>query len=195
MKKLKYGSIICGAGVLAFGIYNIHSRCAISEGGVLGLSLLFYHWFHISPAISNLIMDIMAIIAGTRVLQKSFLVDSIIAAVSYSLWYWLFEQYDYVLPNLAAHPLAASIAGGIFVGVGTAMMVRYGCGAGADDSLALIAQAKTPMSLSQYYVISDFSVLLLSLSYIPLGRILWSLLSVSVSSGVIALLCPKENTT
>ena len=188
----KYGSIILGAGVLAFGLYNVHARCAISEGGVLGLSLLLYHWLGISPGISNLVMDLMAITAGTIVLKSTFLWDSIIASVCYTLWYELFEAFPPLLPDLSAWPIAAAAAGGVFVGVGTSLIVRHGCAAGADDSLALIVEARTRMKLSTFYVVSDFAVLLLSLSYIPLGRIIWSMLSVLVSSGMIELLRRRD---
>lgn len=191
---IKYSSIILGAGILAFGIYNVHSRCAISEGGALGLSLLFLHWFHISPGISNLVIDVLAIAAGTMILQKKFLIDSIIASVAYSLWYFLFEITGPLLPSFKQRPLVAVIIGAIFVGVGTSMIVSHECAAGADDSLALIFQAKTKIRLSVFYVMSDTVVLLLSLSYIPVRQIAWSLLSVMLSSLVIALLCPKPKT-
>ena len=65
MKLKKYGSILFGAAVLAFGLYNVHSRCAISEGGALGLSLLFLNWFGLSPAITSVLLDALAILAGT----------------------------------------------------------------------------------------------------------------------------------
>lgn len=188
----KYASIIAGAGILAFGLYNVHARCAISEGGALGLSLLLLHWLGLSPGISNLVMDAVAFLTGTVVLKKSFLLDSIVASVCYALWYGLFEAFPPVLPNLSPWPWAAAIVGGLFVGVGTSLIVRHGCAPGADDALALVMQAKTGLHLSAFYVISDFTVLILSLTYIPLGRIVWSMLSVTISSGIIELLKPKE---
>ena len=188
----KYGSIVAGAGILAFGIYNVHSRCAISEGGVLGLSLLLYQWPGISPGISGLILDSAAIVAGTLILKKTFLTDSIIASVCYALWYALLECFDPLLPDLSPWPPAAAVAGGIFIGVGTTLIVRQGCAAGADDSFALIMLAKTRLRLGTIYLISDLSVLLLSLTYIPPGKLIWSFLSVGVSSGLIALLCPRD---
>ena len=188
----KYASIIAGAGILAFGLYNVHARCNLSEGGVLGLSLLLLHWLRVSPGISNLLLDAAAILAGAIVLKKSFLWDSIAASVCYTLWYILFESFPPILPDLSAWPWMAAIAGGLFVGVGTSLIVRYGCAAGADDSLALIVQAKTQIRLSFFYVISDFTVLTLSLTYIPFSRIVWSMLSVVISSFIIELLRKKD---
>lgn len=188
MNRKKYCSIILGAGILAFGIYNIHSRCSISEGGVLGLSLFLYQFFSISPGISNLLMDAAAIGAGTLILKRTFLWDSIAASVCYTLWYCLLECFPPILPNLSASPAIAAILGGLFVGIGTALIVGQGCAAGADDSLALIFNRLTGIHLSLFYLLNDILVLLLSLSYIPIRQIIWSLLSVTISSAIIELL-------
>ena len=50
-------SIILGSAILAFGLYNIHSISGVTEGGVLGLTLLLEHWFGISPSISGLVLN------------------------------------------------------------------------------------------------------------------------------------------
>ncbi|MCE5196330.1 MAG: hypothetical protein LLG09_04275 [Negativicutes bacterium] len=34
--------ILLGAATTSFGIYNIHARCGIAEGGSVGLALLTY---------------------------------------------------------------------------------------------------------------------------------------------------------
>lgn len=186
----KYLSILFGAAVLSFGLYNIHSRCAISEGGALGLSLLFFNWFGLSPAISSVVLDGLAILAGTFILKKSFFWDSVYASVVFALWYALFETLGPVLPDMSSLPWLAALTGGLFVGVGTSYIVRHGCAAGADDSLALIFHEKTGLRLAVFYVFSDCTVLLLSLTYIPLERIIWSLITVMISSAVIELLNP-----
>ena len=37
----------------AFGMYNIHALSGVTEGGVLGMTLLLEHWFSVSPALSG----------------------------------------------------------------------------------------------------------------------------------------------
>lgn len=190
---IHYLSIALGAGILAFGICHIHARCDISEGGVLGLSLLIHHWLGISPGISSLVLDGAAMAAGALILEKSFLRDSLIASLAYALWYRLYEFLALPLPWLILHPAVSAVAGGILVGVGTALIVWRGCAAGGDDSLALIFHAKTHLPLPLFYCMSDAAVLAMSLSYIPLKHFAWSLLSVLISSGTITLLGPKKS--
>ena len=46
-----------GSAFLAFGLYHVHSFSGVTEGGVLGMTLLLDHWFHISPSVSGFIMN------------------------------------------------------------------------------------------------------------------------------------------
>ena len=46
-----------GSLILAFGIYNVHEVANVTEGGILGATLLFNNWFNISPALSGIIMN------------------------------------------------------------------------------------------------------------------------------------------
>ena len=38
---------IAGSGILAFGLYNIHALSGVTEGGILGMTLLLHHLFHL----------------------------------------------------------------------------------------------------------------------------------------------------
>ena len=186
---VKYGSFVLGMAILSFGLFNIHDRCSITEGGVLGAVLLIQHWTGISPSISSLVMDSLCFLFGTLVLGRGFLRDSIIAAILFSVWYAIFERIGPVLPDLTDLPLLAAIFGALFVGVGVGMTVIFGGACGGDDALALAFHKLLHVPVASVYFVSDTIILLLSLSYIPVVRILWSLLSVSISSLVIQSIC------
>lgn len=180
-------SSIIGTGILAFGLYNIHSRVDLSEGGVLGLSLLIFNWFGISPGLSGLVLDFTAFGIGTLVLGKRFLGKSIFASTMYAAWYFIFEYIGPLLPDFSNQYLTASILGGLFVGIGCGLVVRHDSAAGGDDALALVTHKLTGLKVSSFYFISDFTVLALSLTYISIRKIGWSLLSVFISSTVIEI--------
>ena len=46
---------------LAFGLYHVHSVSGITEGGVLGATLLLDHWFSLSPAVSGFVLMLGAV--------------------------------------------------------------------------------------------------------------------------------------
>lgn len=169
----------------AFGMYHIHAQAAVTEGGVLGLTLLAEHWLLISPALSGFLLNTLCYAFGWRTLGKEFLGYSAIAAGGFSLGYWLWEQFPPLWPGIGGYPLAAAIFGALFIGIGAGICVRSGGATCGDDALAMSLSRILNMPIERIYLVSDLTVLLLSLSYIPLSRILYSLLTVILSGQII----------
>ncbi len=176
----------------AFGMYNIHAMADVTEGGVLGMTLLLDHWFFISPAVSSFLMNGACFLFGLRVLGKTFIAYSFLAAAGYSAGYRLCEQFPPLWQDIAAYPLAAAILGAMFIGIGAGLCVRAGGATTGDDALAMGLSHMTKIPIQWIYLISDLTVLLLSLSYIPLQRIAYSLLTVVLSGQIIGWLQPKN---
>ena len=122
---------IFGSAFLAFGLYNVHALSGVTEGGVLGLTLLLDHWFSISPAVSGAILNVLCYAMGWKLLGRRFLAYSFISTASFSLSYKLYEQFPPLFPEIANHPLLAALVGAVFVGVGAGVSV--GAGAGSSD--------------------------------------------------------------
>ena len=60
---------ILSSAFLAFGLYHVHSLSGVTEGGVLGMTLLLDHWFGISPAFSGFVLLPGLEINGKRVFR------------------------------------------------------------------------------------------------------------------------------
>ena len=177
--------IIIGSMICSFGIHNIHQRTNITEGGIFGLMLLLEHWFNISPAYITPVLDFTCYLIAFRFLGSRFIKTSIFSTLCISAFYKLWEAFPPMLPDLSDHPLIAAILGGIFVGVGVGLVIRQGGSAGGDDALALTISHVSKWHLSSSYLFTDITVLLMSLSYIPLMRIVFSLITVTISSNII----------
>lgn len=176
-----------GSAILAFGLYNVHSLSGVTEGGILGLELLFRHWLGISPALSGFIMSAVSYIIGFAVLGKGFIGYSVIAGGGYSIFYAIFERFPPIYPEIAEYPLAAALVGAVFVGVGVGISVRAGGAPCGDDALAMALSRVTGLGIQWIYLIGDVTVLLLSLTYIPVGKIAYSLITVVISGQIVGL--------
>ena len=183
IKKILF--IILGAMISTFGIYNIHERVNITEGGIIGLMLSIEHWFQISPAYITPVLDLSCYALAYKYLGSDFIKTSIISTLISSLFYKFWELFPPILPDLSRYPLLAAILGGMFVGIGVGLIVRQGGSAGGDDALALTLSHVFSWRLSFCYLFTDVTVLLLSLSYIPIRQIVYSLITVNVSSYLI----------
>ncbi|MBR4087245.1 MAG: YitT family protein, partial [Clostridia bacterium] len=165
LKSLKTKNILVsllGSMILAFGLYNIHSISAVTEGGVLGLSLLLDHWLELSPALSGLVLNALCYLLGWKLLGKQFLAYSAIAAGGFSVFYRILEWFPPLYPQIADHPLLAAVLGACFVGVGVGLCVRMGGAPTGDDALAMSLSSAIKCKIQWVYLISDLSVLALS---------------------------------
>ena len=178
--------------LLAFGLYHVHACSGVTEGGILGLALLLDHHFGLSPAISNFILNTLCYLLGWKLLGWLFIAYSAIGTVGFSLAYAILEQFPPLWPELYRHPLAAALLGAVFVGVSVGFCVRAGGALNGDDALAMSVAHVTPLKIQHVYLITDLSVLLLSLSYIPLNRLIYSLITVILSGQIIGRLQPKN---
>ena len=187
--QIKYCIVaVLSSAFLAFGLYHIHSFSGVTEGGVLGLNLLLEHWMHISPSITNFIANLICYALGWKFLGKKFIIYSAVATVSFSVFYLIFEQFEPLWPQIANAPLLASVVGAIFVGIGTGFCVKVGGAVSGDDALAMCISHVFHIKIEWVYLISDITVLALSLSYIPISRIGYSLLTVILSGQIIGLI-------
>ena len=187
--KIKYCIIaIFSSTFLAFGLYHVHSLAGVTEGGVVGLNLLLEHWFHISPSITNFVANAICYLLGWKLLGRKFIIYSAVATVSFSVAYAVIEQFPPLWPQLAHIPLLAALIGAVFVGVGCGLCVKVGGAVSGDDALAMCISHVFHIKVETAYLITDLTVLALSLTYIPISKIWYSLLTVLLSGQIIGLI-------
>ena len=179
---------ITGGGILAFGLYNVHSISGVTEGGALGLTLLLQYWLDISPAWSGLFINFCCYAFGYRTLGRRFLFWSAVSAGSFSAFYAVIERFPRVWPGLAQMPIPAALIGALFVGVGVGLCVRAGGAPTGDDALAMSLSRRFRLPIERVYLVTDLTVLALSLTYLPPSRIACSLLTVTLSGKIIGII-------
>lgn len=177
--------VIVGAAIQAVGVSNIHAFSGVTEGGVLGATLLIHHWLHITPAITSFVLNTACYLLGWKTLGKEFIWYSLLAGVGFSLFYALCEPFAPLWPTLVESPLLSALIGAVFIGVGAGMGVRGGGASAGDDALAMSLSRILKWDIQWVYLFTDFSVLALSATYIPLGKLVYSLLTVLLSGQII----------
>ena len=178
-------TMFLASGFQAFGMYHIHATARITEGGIFGALLLLNHWFALSPALTSIVLNGACYLWGWKRLGHTFVLKSLIASAGYSVVYAVCELFPPLWPDIVNHPLLASISGALFIGIGAGICVRMGGATSGDDALAMSIHDMTGIPVERIYLTSDLAVLLLSLSYIPYTRIIWSLLTVIISGQII----------
>ena len=137
----------------------------VTEGGILGLTLLLEYWFGISPSVSGLLLTVLCYFLGWKLLGKMFLIYSFISAAGFSVFYGIFEQFEPLFPEIGKKPLLAAVVGALFVGISVGICVRAGGAPTGDDTLAMSLSSVLPVDIQWIYLVSDLVVLAASLSY------------------------------
>ena len=177
--------IMIGTFIVSFGLYNIHEQFFISEGGVLGAMLLIHHWTGIPVSLISFVLDGLCYLLAFKYLGLDFIKKSLVASIFTLMFLAILEMYPPLIPLSFSNPWLQAIVGGLFIGVGVGIVIRYGGSCGGDDALALIISQKFNLPLRFSYLSTDITVLLLSLSYISFAQIKYSLVTVVISSVII----------
>lgn len=134
-------------------------------------------------------MNVLCYVLGWKLLGKEFIAYSTLATGRF-----LRHLQDLrtipapVARDWADMPLVAALVGALFVGVGAGLCVRIGGAPSGDDALAMSISHATGWKIQWVYLLSDLIVLVMSLSYIPVRRIGYSLFTVLLSGQVIGFI-------
>ena len=73
----KCASVLLGTAVIALTLSQIHAPAGLAEGGTFGFSLLLYHQFGLSPAVSGFFLDmLLLLLCAARVFGRAFAISS-----------------------------------------------------------------------------------------------------------------------
>lgn len=177
--------MLVGTFLMAFCYYHVNYQNDLAEGGFVGLSLLGKYAFNWSPSITMLVLDIPILMIAMFTKGPKFLVNTVIAAISLSVFYDVFEQFSPLVIDLKNHMFIAAIISGLITGFGAGLVIRFGGATGGDDILALFLSKWSGFSVGTMFVILDVIVLLISLVYLPLAEAMYTVLAVSIAGKMI----------
>ena len=144
--------IIIGAMIMAFGISMFLLPNKLSTGGFTGISTIGYYLFNIPMGIINFTLNVPLFIFATFKIGKKFLAKSIIGMVSLSVFLDLFEK----LTPLTNDRFLACIYGGIIVGFGTAIILKFQSSTGGSDLISnIVNKYNSDIKMSNVIVIID----------------------------------------
>lgn len=176
--------ISLGTCIAAFGYVLFQVPYNLAAGGFSGLGIIIYHYFGLSPGLFYLLINIPLFILGFFMLGRwQFIFSSALAVVLFSAateylsvnMPVLFDQYP-----ITENRLLAAIFAGLIYGIGTGLIYRYGGTIGGNSIPARIIYNKTGFPLSQSYLFTDLSIILLSGAVFDWETALFALLTLLV---------------
>ena len=177
-------AIAVGTAIYAFGFVEFNMANQLAEGGVAGISLIGHALFHIDPSYTQLILNIPLLFLGYRFLGRRTFIYTIWGIVSLSIWMWIFQRIP-VHISVGHDYLIAALLAGVFAGAGIGFVFRFGGTTGGADIIAKLFQIKRGIAVGKTFFIFDAIVLTLSLSYIDLRHMMYTLIASFVAAQVV----------
>ncbi|WP_225229130.1 YitT family protein [Paenibacillus gallinarum] len=181
--------ILLGTAIFAFGLLYFIIPNQLMEGGVTGITVLLNYAFGISPSISTLIINIPLFLLGWKVFGGRQIIYTGVGIVALTIFLTLFERLidaGYIVPLQTEHDLLlAALYAGVTIGLGLGIVFRAGGTTGGSDIIARILSKKTGLSIGRVMLAIDIVIIGSSLIYIPLEKILYTLIAVFIGSKVI----------
>ena len=125
------GSLLFAIGINYFAIPN-----RLSEGGIIGLTVVTYYLFDWSPGIVNFAINAILLAIGYKFFDKKTMVYTILGIVETSLFLYVTEHIEY---HVNSDTLLAALFAGLFVGTGLGCMFKAGGTSGGSAILAQLA--------------------------------------------------------
>ncbi|MEK5031153.1 YitT family protein [Paenibacillus sp. FSL R7-0302] len=182
---LRLAIILTGTLLLAFTYYHINYQNHLTEGGFVGLSLLGKYVLGISPSLSILILDIPVLIIAIIFKGKSFVVNTFISVVAFTVFYGMMERYSGWVIDLQDNLPVAALLSGVLTGLGAGMVLLGGGASGGDDILSVLISEWKGIKVGTVFILMDVIVLAFSLFYMPLRETLYTVMAVVVAGYVI----------
>ena len=125
---------IFGSAIMAIGTAALLLPNQLSSGGFSGIATILYYFLDIPMGITTLVLNLPLFVISTFRLGKKFLVKSLVGTISLSIFLDIFSK----LAPLTNDRFLACICGGIFSGVGTAIILHARSSTGGSDLLSNI---------------------------------------------------------
>lgn len=149
--------IVIGSLLLAMGINFFLVPYKVFDGGIIGIGLIVKYLWGLDAGLSIIILSIhIFILAWFR--YKDYFYNSLHGMLVSSILIDVVKPFDALLPTDAAF---SSIIGGLFVGLGIGIMLKFRTSTGGTDLLAQFLSDKTGVNVGILIFAIDFIVIIM----------------------------------
>lgn len=184
-------AIYVGSITLAIGVNFFLVPFHILDGGMIGIGLIFkYLWGLKAGAVIILLSIPMYILAWFHF--RGYFYNSIHGLIVSSLFIDLIQPYHFhYIHKLDLTSLTSSLLGGVFVGLGIGIMLRYDTSTGGTDLLALLLARFLSINVGVIILFIDLIVISLGGILISKETFLFSVYTIFIV-GLLTSLCTRK---
>ncbi|MBZ5748949.1 MULTISPECIES: YitT family protein [Metabacillus] len=169
--------IIIGAVIMAVGLEIFLVPNNVIDGGIVGISIILSHLSGWKLGVFIFLLNIPFFFIGYKQIGKTFALSTLFGITVLSTATTLLHP----VPAFTEDILLATIFGGVALGVGVGIVIRYGGSLDGTEILAILANKKLPFSVGE--IIMFFNIFILGSAGFVFGwnRAMYSLIAYFVA--------------
>lgn len=145
-----------GAAMMAVALEIFLVPNKMIDGGITGISIMLSHIFNIPLGILLTLLNLPFLLVGYKQIGKTFALSTLYAIILMSIGTSLLHPVQ----AFTFEPLLAAVFGGIILGVGVGLVVRFGGSLDGTEIVAILVAKKLPFSVGE--VVMFFNLFILS---------------------------------
>jgi uncharacterized membrane-anchored protein YitT (DUF2179 family) len=170
------GSILYAFGLRAFIIPN-----RFIDGGVTGLSIILNFLTGLPISVFVILLNLPFFILGFRMINKIYTVSTIFSIILMSVFIEIFGFMPAVTDDL----ILAAVFGGIILGVGIGIIIRYGGSLDGTETVGIILDKKTGFSVGEIVFIINLFIMTLAGFIFGWDKAMYSMITYFIAFKVI----------
>ena len=178
---LDFFGIAAGAVIAAFAVEEFLVPCTILDGGIVGVSIIAATLTKWPLSLLTVALNLPFLLIGSRRLGKVFIAKAAFGMVVFSAFLQIFAP----LKNATDQYLLAVSFGGVLLGVGVGLVIRFGGCLDGTETIAIMLNRKFKIPVGN--VVLAFNVVIFVAAGFIFGfdRAMYSLLTYFITSKVL----------
>lgn len=144
-----------GAAFVSIGLEIFLVPNHIIDGGIVGVSIITSHLTSLPLGIFLLLFNLPFLLIGYKQIGKTFAISTLFSVTIMSIGTWLLHP----VKPLTIDPLLASVFGGVILGIGVGMVIRFGGSLDGTEIVAILFSKKLPFSVGEIVMFFNFFIL------------------------------------
>ncbi|MED1202385.1 YitT family protein [Heyndrickxia acidicola] len=174
-------AIFIGAVIMAVGLEIFLIPNSVIDGGITGVSIMLAHLTGLPLGVFIFILNLPFFFLGRKQIGKTFAISTLFGIAVLSFFTALFTP----IPPFTDDILLATIFGGIVVGVGVGIVIRFGGALDGTEILAILLNKKFPFSVGEIIMVINVFILGIAGFVFSWDRSMYSILAYIIATKTI----------
>ncbi|TCL35279.1 uncharacterized membrane-anchored protein YitT (DUF2179 family) [Anaerospora hongkongensis] len=169
----RYIMLFIGAIITAVGLEIFLVPNNIIDGGIVGISIMASFLTGLPLSLFLVVLNIPFIYLGYKQIGKTFAISTLFSIASLSYWTHVFHP----IPGLTHDLFLAAVFGGIIVGLGVGIIIRFGGSLDGTEIVAIIFDRWTSFSVGEIVMFLNLFILSSAGLVFTLDKAMYSLVA------------------